>query len=116
IARAECGGRISFRKGGINRAAIVTPVSPRYAQEIQTPEAGFGFDGIVRARRDRLVGILNGIDTSEWDPVRDPFLPAPFSSGDLSGKLAAKREVLARFDLMRDETGERPPLLRMLSR
>src|SRR5262249_33298357 len=66
IDRLEFWGRISFLKGGINRADYITTVSPRYAEEIQTPEAGFGFDGIVRARRDRLVGILNGIDTREW--------------------------------------------------
>jgi starch synthase len=116
VDRLEFWGRISFLKGGINRATFITTVSPRYAQEIQTPDAGFGFDGIMRARRDRLVGILNGIDTREWDPRRDRFVPAPFSADDLSAKLASKREVLARFGLARDAAAERRPLIGMVSR
>src|SRR5207249_5049205 len=70
--RLEFWGRISFMKGGINHAEIITTVSPRYAREIQTPEFGAGFDGILRRRSADLVGILNGIDVDEWDPARDP--------------------------------------------
>ena len=55
---------------------LITTVSPRYAQEIQTPELGFGFDGILRERAADLVGILNGIDYDQWDPERDPNIPA----------------------------------------
>ena len=58
------------------------------AEEIQTPEFGFGFDGILRRRRDEYVGILNGIDTAEWDPARDAALPRPYSADDPSGRAA----------------------------
>src|SRR6266850_1876129 len=77
LDRLEYWRRISFLKGGINYSEIVTTVSPRYAEEIQTPELGFGFDGILRQRRADLVGILNGIDTKEWDPAHDAYLPKP---------------------------------------
>ena len=72
----EFWNRISFLKGGIVFAGIITTVSPRYAEEIQTPELGFGFDGILRARSADLVGILNGIDYDQWDPERDANLPS----------------------------------------
>lgn len=99
IDRLEYWGRISFLKGGINDARTITTVSPRYAAEIQTPELGFGFDGILRERRADLVGILNGIDTKQWDPERDPFLTVPYNVADLGGKAAAKADVLARYHL-----------------
>ena len=62
--------------GGIRLADLVVAVSPHYAEEITTPEGGFGLDGPLRERGDRLVGILNGIDTDEWDPQTDRHLPA----------------------------------------
>ncbi len=73
----EYWGRISYLKGGIMFSRTITTVSPRYAREIQTPEYGFGFDGILRYRAADLVGILNGIDYDQWDPARDPNLPVP---------------------------------------
>jgi starch synthase len=112
----EYWGRISLVKGGINKADAITTVSPRYAREIQTPELGFGFDGILRRRSADLVGILNGIDTDEWDPSRDPYLPVPFDAEDLSGKEAAKREVLVRYGLPADEAAIKRPLIGMISR
>ena len=116
VDRLEYWGRISFLKGGINDADFLTTVSPRYAEEIQTPELGAGFDGIIRARRHRLVGILNGIDTREWDPSADPHLPEPFSADDLSGKNAAKIEVLGRYGLPADSAALARPLIGMVSR
>ena len=112
----EYWGRISLLKGGINTADAITTVSPRYAREIQTPALGFGFDGILRRRSADLVGILNGIDTHEWDPLRDPYLPAPFDADDLGGKDAAKRAVLGRFGLPFDEASMKRPLIGMISR
>jgi starch synthase len=116
IDRLEYWGRISFLKGGINDADLITTVSPRYAEEIQTPAFGFGFDGILRRRRDDLVGILNGIDTREWDPASDPALPAPYSVDDLSGKAASKAAVLSRYGLPTDDAALRRPLIGMVSR
>jgi starch synthase len=116
LDRLEFYARISFLKGGINDARLVTTVSRRYAEEIQTPAFGCGFDGILRARAADLAGILNGIDVGEWDPARDPFLPAPFSARDLSGKHAAKVAVLQRYSLPADEAALARPLIGMVSR
>ena len=91
IERLEYWGRISFLKGGITDADIVTTVSRKDAEEIQTPELGFGFDGILQRHTARLVGILNGIDTTEWDPARDPFLPAPYDAGHLAARPRLRR-------------------------
>ncbi len=116
IDRLEFYGRISFLKGGINDARAITTVSRRYAEEIQTPAFGFGFDGILRARAADLTGILNGIDTGEWDPARDPFLPRPFDAGDLAGKRDAKAAVLGRYGLSTDHAAMARPLIGMVSR
>jgi starch synthase len=116
VDRLEYWGRISFLKGGIVGSRLITTVSPRYAEEIQTPEFGFGFDGILRARRADLAGILNGIDVDEWDPSRDPFVPRPFNASDLSGKIEAKRAVLRRYGLPDDDRSLERPLVGMVSR
>ena len=72
-------------------------MSPTYAEEMQRPEYGNAMDGVIRSRRDALVGILNGIDHDEWNPLADPFLPAPFDADSLDGKAAAKRALLEAF-------------------
>ena len=113
-SRLEYWGRISFMKGAINDARIITTVSPRYASEIQTPEFGFGFDGILRERRSDLVGILNGIDTEQWDPEHDQFLPEPYNAADLTGKAGAKAALLAKYQLPAGATSR--PLVGMISR
>ena len=76
---SSTGAASAFSKAASTTPTCVTTVSRRYAEEIQTPAFGFGFDGILRARRADLVGILNGIDTREWDPATDPALPRPYS-------------------------------------
>jgi len=116
LDRLEYWGRVSFLKGGITDADLVTTVSPRYAEEIQTPELGFGFDGILSARRADLVGILNGIDTREWDPAHDRFLEKPYNADDLSGKMAAKTALLRHYGLPLDEATRGRPLVGMVSR
>ncbi|MCC7416938.1 MAG: glycogen synthase GlgA [Acidobacteria bacterium] len=116
IDRMEFWGRISLLKGGINDAGAITTVSPRYAQEIQTPELGSGFDGILRARRGDLVGILNGIDVREWDPARDRALPAPYDIDHLEAKRASKAAVLARFGLPAEGSAAERPLIGMITR
>src|SRR5437762_6255012 len=116
VDRLEYWGRVSFMKGGIADSRIITTVSRRYAEEIQTPEFGFGFDGILRARRDDLVGILNGIDTKEWDAASDPHIPKPYSADDLSGKTEAKAAVLRRYGLPADRAAMKRPLIGMVSR
>jgi starch synthase len=114
--RLEYWGDISFLKGGISDADLITTVSPQYAREIQTPEFGCGFDGIVRRRARDLIGILNGIDTEKWDPERDEFLPVPYGSRDLSNKREAKAAVLDRYRLPLDERTMTRPIVGMISR
>ena len=112
----EFWGRISFLKGGIVFSRLVTTVSPRYATEIQTPEYGFGFDGILRERAADLVGILNGIDYDQWDPARDAHLPVPFDASNLAGKAAAKKRLLERAGLPVTAVTLDRPLVGLVSR
>lgn len=114
-AGLEYWGNVSFLKAGIAYADLVTTVSRRYALEIQTPEQGFGFEGVLQERSGDLVGIPNGIDTDAWNPKTDRFLPLPFDAGDLQGKAAAKRALLERF-AMRSDDQFRRPLIGMVSR
>jgi starch synthase len=116
VAGFEFYDRLSFLKAGVNFADAVTTVSPTYAEEIQRPEYGDGFDGVMRARRDHLSGILNGIDTDEWDPRRDPHLPEPYDRDDLGGKAAAKRALLETYGLPVDDEAMARPLVGMVSR
>ena len=91
--RFEHFGQINLLKGGLLTSTLLTTVSPTYAREIQTPENGFGLDGVLRARRDDLRGILNGIDASIWNPASDAHLPATFDARRLSGKVLCKRAL-----------------------
>jgi starch synthase len=116
VDRLEFYGHISLLKGGLTDAQVITTVSRRYAEEIQTPAFGSGFDGVLRARAGALVGILNGIDTREWDPARDPFLPTPFDADDLSGKRDAKIAVLGRYGMPASDAALARPLVGMVSR
>jgi len=95
----EFHGGISYLKGGVMFSEMVSTVSPQYAREIQTPEQGYGFEGVVRARAGELRGILNGVDYEEWDPAHDPHLAAPYTAADLRGKAACKVDVLRAFGL-----------------
>ena len=74
-------------------------MSPTYAREIQTPELGFGLDGVLRGRSADLCGVLNGIDTKTWDPQTDPLIAARYGATTLEGKLANKRALKARAGL-----------------
>ena len=80
--------------GGVELADRVVAVSPNYAREILTPEAGMGLDGRLRALGQRLVGIRNGIDTSVWDPSTDPHIESRFDREDLSGRAECRRGLL----------------------
>jgi starch synthase len=108
--------RLSFLKAGINLSHAVTTVSPTYAEEIQRPEYGYGFDGVIRDRRAALFGILNGIDVAEWDPRQDRFLPAPYDASDLSGKTAAKQALLETYGLPSGPEQLASPVIGMVSR
>jgi starch synthase len=113
----EYWGRVSFLKGGINFCDIVTTVSPTYAREIQTPEYGFGFEGILSRRASDLVGILNGIDADCWNPAQDRYLPQPYTVSTVTaGKRAAKRALLEQYRLPSDDRALWRPLVGMVSR
>ena len=92
----------SALKAGVIAADALSTVSPRYAREIQTPEQGHGLDWLLRARRDRLAGITNGVDYGLWNPETDPHIAANFSADDLSGKRECKIDLLRRFGLPED--------------
>jgi starch synthase len=113
----EYWGRVSFLKAGIVFSRMVTTVSPRYAEEIQTAQYGFGFDGILREGAGKLVGILNGIDYDQWNPANDPHLPQSYDAEHLDeGKAAAKRRVLEVFGFPVNDATLARPLIGMVSR
>ncbi|MFM9836534.1 MAG: glycogen synthase GlgA [Methylophilaceae bacterium] len=105
--------QISFLKAGIFYADKLSTVSPTYAQEIQSSAFGFGLEGLLKTRRNDLTGILNGIDTHEWNPATDALLPKNFSAKDLTGKKIVKEELQQQLDLQIDENA---PLLGVVSR
>ena len=89
-------GQINLLKGGLLFADRVTTVSPTYAREIQTPDFGCGLEGVVATRAADLVGLVNGIDDTVWNPATDPLLPARYTAAALEGKAACRRELLRR--------------------
>src|SRR5690242_19224316 len=97
--RLEFYDKVNFLKGGIVYADYVTTVSRTYAREIQTKEYGFGLADTVRAKRDRVVGIVNGVDYGEWNPETDRYIPATFSTSDLSGKEKCKLALLDEYGI-----------------
>src|SRR5215831_4659855 len=107
-------GNVNFLKGGLVYSDYLTTVSQKYAQEIQTSEFGFGLEGVIRARADRLVGILNGVDYAAWSPDRDSLIPAKYSAKDLVGKRVCKLALLAHFHLRNDNPHR--PVLGIVSR
>ena len=109
----EFHGRVNLLQGGIRSSDLLTTVSPTYAREIQTPELGFGLDELLRQRADCLVGLLNGADYAEWNPETDPYIAARYSAEDLSGKAAARRDLLSELGLPEASAA---PLLGMVSR
>ena len=116
VGALEFWGQLSLLKGGIVFSRVVTTVSPRYAEEIQTEEFGCGFDGILRGRGADLVGILNGIDYDEWDPAADPYVAAPYDAAHLDGKRVAKQRLLEALGLPSGERDLDRPVVGMVSR
>lgn len=106
-------GQLSFLKGGLFFSDLITTVSPSYCREIQTPEFGHGFDGILRKRRKELIGILNGIDYQQWNPATDAALHTPYSAEDPTGKVQNKLDLQHQLGLARDS---HLPILAMVTR
>ena len=107
-------GKVGFLKGGLLYSDALTTVSRKYAEEIQTPELGFGLDGVLRTRAGALSGILNGVDYAQWDPRTDSLLAARYSPDNLLGKRSCKADLLDAFGLSRENLGR--PLVGIVSR
>jgi starch synthase len=116
VQAIEYWGQISLLKGGINFSERITTVSPTYSKEILTPDLGFGFDGVLRRRAEDLIGILNGIDVDRWNPATDTLAGATFTAGNLAGKAAAKRGLLADLNLPADGPALARPVIALISR
>ncbi len=89
-------GQINLMKAGLIFSDRVTTVSPTYAKEIQTSEFGCGLEGVVATRAGDLVGLLNGVDDTVWNPETDLLLPARYSADALAGKAKCRRALLKK--------------------
>jgi starch synthase len=107
---------VNIMKGALLAADSIVTVSETYAWEITRPEHGVGLHTILHARRNRLVGILNGMDTVTWDPAKDVYLPFNYSSHDLSGKARCKAALRRKLGLPEPEYGVDVPLLGFIGR
>ncbi len=110
--RLEFWGQVNLLKGGLAYADLLNTVSPTYAREIQTAEFAHGLEGVLQTRKERLFGVLNGIDDQTWDPATDRHLPAHYSADDLSGKKVCKLALQNEMKLPSREV----PLIGLISR
>lgn len=102
--KLESYGEANYLKGGVVYADAVTTVSNTYAKEIMTPEGGEGLDGLMCARRNRLYGILNGIDYKEYDPQTDVYLPNHYNeTNHTEGKALNKAKLQKELGLPVDK-------------
>jgi starch synthase len=106
-------GQMSFLKAGLYYANMITTVSPTYADEIQTEAYGFGMQGLLRSRRHEVHGILNGIETEEWNPATDPHLVKTYTAKNLANKDAVKQALQKRLGLRQEAS---IPLFGIVSR
>lgn len=109
----ERNGAINHLQAGISSADMITTVSPTYAYEIQSPEGGFGMDGLLRVRSDVVRGIINGVDVTTWNPSKDKELPATYSVSNMKGKAECKKALQQAFGL---EVDPNIPLIGMVGR
>jgi starch synthase len=105
--------QISFMKAGLFYADHLSTVSQTYAKEIQTEAYGFGLQGLLSQRQTHLTGILNGIDTQDWNPATDTALIKPYSAKNITGKKSVKKHLQKTFGLNIDASA---PLLGVVSR
>ncbi|MFC1747587.1 glycogen synthase GlgA [Pseudomonadota bacterium] len=106
-------GGLSYIKGGLTYSDIINTVSPTYAKEILTDHFGYGLEGLLAHRGDRLVGILNGVDYKEWNPATDPHLKHHFDKKETEGKAKNKRALQSHFGLPKKSD---TPLLGLVGR
>lgn len=109
----EFHGRLSFLKAGLQFSDRIATVSPSYAREILTAEFGCGLEGLLRHRADRLAGILNGIDTVDWNPAEDRRIAVRYDANSLARKADNRRDLQQRLGLAPQDG---VPLLGVVSR
>jgi len=110
----EYWGGVNVMKLGIIYSDIISTVSETYAEEITgSEEYGHGLEGVLRDRREYLIGILNGIDNEAWNPRTDDLIESNFSAADPSGKEANKRALLKEFGLKKNPND---PVIGVVSR
>ena len=114
VSPFEFWGQVNFMKIGLSFADLITTVSPTYAEEICTEEQGCGLEGVLRARRADLHGVLNGIDDQYWNPSQDPHLKDRYAAADMAGKARCKTSLLKEFGL--PVSRKRVPLVGIISR
>jgi starch synthase len=113
IEGLEYYGQLSFLKAGIFYSDGLSTVSPNYAKEIQTEEYGFGLQGLLAKRGQEIHGILNGLDTQEWDPAADHYLEYHYDDKKMAGKAKVKNALLVKLGL---PIHTKIPLLGVVSR
>ncbi|MCK4841203.1 MAG: glycogen synthase GlgA [Methylococcales bacterium] len=104
---------LSFIKGGLSYANRITTVSPTYALEIQTPEFGYGLEGLLGHKHKVLSGIINGMDLDQWNPETDTAISEPYSFKTLANKMINKTSLQARSSL---PVNKSVPLFGLISR
>ena len=112
-AELEYFGNLSVLKGGIHYSDLINTVSPTYCREIQEPEQGYGFDGILRERSADLSGIINGLDSRIWNPETDAVLEHQYTAQNLRGKGLCKRALQQELGL---EIDSNRPVVAVISR
>ena len=100
--KLECYGCANFMKAGLVYTDEITTVSPSYAEEIQTAYYGERLDGLLRARKGQLSGVLNGIDVIDYNPATDPMISANYSADDMAGRAECKRALQRQLGLEED--------------
>ncbi len=111
--KLECYGCANYMKAGLVYADELTTVSPSYSDEIQTAFYGERLDGLLRARKAQLSGILNGIDVDDYDPAKDPMIYANYDPYHLGGKEYCKQELQKELGLNVDPNA---PVVGIISR
>ena len=111
--KLECFGCANFLKAGLVYSDVITTVSPSYSEEIQTAYYGERLDGLLRARKADLFGVLNGIDMVDYDPSHDDRIAATYSPEDMSGKAECKRALQEKLGL---EVNPDIPIIGMVGR
>jgi len=95
----EYHGQLSFLKAGIFYSDAISTVSPKYAQEIQTPAFGFGLEGLLAKRHHEITGILNGIETNVWSPANDMHIASHYTPKTLNKKAVVKADLQKKLSL-----------------